>query len=925
MSEIPTKRLWTALDFEQRKNYVPEDPEKAKLIKKLGLMITDRMDKKLKRELTYDDPEYWMLDAVLTKEEAEFMLTFGKRRVNYTVEEVAKRAKMSVEKAQAMLDHLSWVGVIEFNRENKNRELQYNIPMFVPGSAEYMMAQDDLVKAHPELASFFNFMTQAPLEPVTPMIPMGGAGVGMHVIPVESAIDHENKAVSVERLSYWLKKYDKYSVGVCTCRRMQSMRQEGDGEVEGEFCIGVGDMAEYTVETGRARYISYEEAMEIFERCERNGFVHQITNIDGEDKIVAVCNCAPGVCNGIRTSQLYNTPNLSRSAYRAHVDRSKCVACGKCVEICPVGAAKLGQKLCNTKGAMQYPSTLLPDETSWGEEHWNPDYRNTAKVNCYDSGTAPCKTACPAHIAVQGYIKMAKEGRYLEALKLIKQDNPLPAVCGAICNRRCESVCTRGTIDAPLAIDEIKKFISQQELNGETRYVPLCENAEGKMWDDYPIAVIGAGPAGISCAYYLREMGYPVTIFEKENKPGGMLVNGIPSFRLEKNVIEAEIDVLKEMGVEIQCGVEVGKDITLDDLRAKGYRAFFVGIGAQGGRMLGLENEDAQGVETGVSFLRRVNQDNTITLDGDVVVIGGGNVAVDVARSAMRTTNGKVTMLCLESEKEMPADPMEVEETIEEGISVNCGWGPSKILAKDGKVTGIVFKKCKSVFDEAGKFAPVYDEEDTLTIECSNILLSVGQTIEWGNLLEGTAAEFNRNNTVKADSVTLQTGCKDVFVGGDAYTGPSFAIDAIASGKNAAESIHRYVHKGQSLTIARDLREFKQFDTSVVRVDSFDTSSRQEPGRKNLDHKSFRDNREVFTEEQVQKEASRCLECGMSIVDLNRCIGCGLCTTKCEFDAIHLERDLPDASRMLPNEQKMKFVAPYMAKRAMKIAFKKSK
>ena len=925
MSGIPEKRFWKDSDYEQDKNYVPADPEKAKLVKKLGLLITDRMEKKLSRELTYDDPEYWIYDNILSKEEVKFLLSFGKRRVNYTAEEVAKNAKMSVEEAQAMLDHLSWVGMIEFNRENENRELQYNVPLFVPGSAEYMMGQDKVTEDHPEIASFFNMMTQAPLEKVAPMIPMGGAGVAMHVLPVEAAIEHTNKSVSVERLSYWLDKYDKYSVGVCTCRRMQRMRNEGDGSVEGDFCVAVGDMAEYTVETGRAHYITYDEAMEIFERCERNGFVHQITNIDGEDKIVAVCNCAPGVCNGIRTSQLYNTPNLSRSAYRAHVDKSKCVACGKCVEICPVGAVKLGQKLCTSNGPVKYPTSLLPDETSWGEDKWNVNYREDAKINCYDTGTSPCKTACPAHIAVQGYVKMAKEGRYLDALKLIKQDNPLPAVCGAICNRRCESACTRGTIDSPIAIDEIKKFISAQELNAETRYVPLCENPEGKIWEDYPIAVIGAGPAGISCAYYLRTKGYPVTVFEKENRPGGMLMNGIPSFRLEKDIVEAEIDVLKQMGVEFKCGVEVGTDVTINELRAEGYRAFFVGIGAQGGRMLGLANEDAKGVEAGVSFLRRVNQDNSVKLDGDVVVVGGGNVAVDVARTAGRVASGNVTMLCLESATEMPADPMEVKEAKEEGIDVKNGWGPTEILAENGKVTGIVFKKCVSVFNEEGRFAPVFDEEQTLTIKCSNILLSIGQSIEWGNLLAGTNAEFNRNNTIKADPVTLQTGCEYVFAGGDAYTGPSFAIDAIAAGKNAAESIHRYVHVGQSLTIARDLREFKQFDTSDVRIATFDNSSRQEPGHKDVGEKSFRDNRETFTEEQVKKEASRCLECGMSIVDLNRCIGCGLCTTKCEFDAIHLERDLPDASRMLPNEEKMKLVAPYMAKRAMKIAFKKKR
>ena len=402
-------------------------------------------------------------------------------------------------------------------------------------------------------------------------------------------------------------------------------------------------------------------------------------------------------------------------------------------------------------------------------------------------------------------------------------------------------------------------------------------------------------------------------------------MNGIPNFRLEKNILEAEIDILKEMGVEFVFDTEIGKDLTLEDLRRDGYKAFFVGIGAQGGRMLGLPNEDAEGVETGVSFLKRVHLDENTKLSGDVVVIGGGNVAMDVARSAIRTTDGKVTMLCLEARDEMPADEMEVQEALHEGVSLECGWGPKEILAENGKVTGIVFKKCLSVFDENHKFSPKFDEEETLTIACENILLSVGQSIEWNNLLKGTDAEFNRNNTIKADPITLQTAVKDVFVGGDCYTGPRFAIDAIAAGKNACESIHRYVHPGQSLTIGRDLRQFNQLDVDSAVIESFDSSKRQIPGMKKGDaRETFSDMRETFTEEQVKKEAGRCLSCGMAIVDLNKCIGCGLCTTRCQFDAIHLSRDLPDASRMIKNEDKMTLIAPYMAKRAMKLAFKKN-
>ncbi len=924
--------------------------EERKLILKLGQMITDRIGHKV----TVDDPEYWGLAEVLTDEMAEVCLSM-KVRKPMTLEQIAKKSGKDKERVQQLLDEMSVIGMIEYNWENEDRHKQYVLPMFVPGCAEFMVMNKKQCEEHPILADFFENMSRLPLEKVTPMVPPGGSGIGMHVIPVEKAIPAHQQSASVEHISHWLKKYqDKYAVGACSCRRQQRIRGEGCGEIEGDLCIGVGDMADYLVETGKGRYIDFDEVMEILERAERNGFVHQITNIDGEEKIFAICNCAPGVCNGLRTSQLFNTPNMSRSAYRAHVEKEKCVACGKCVEVCPVGAAKLGQKLCTKYGEIKYPKALLPDTEKWGRDKWDPDYKDHAKINCYETGTSPCKTACPAHLAVQGYIKMAAEGRYMDALKLIKQDNPFPAVCGAICNRRCEDACTRGTVDKAVAIDEIKKFIAEKELHEEHRYIPICENHEGKQFEQ-KIAVIGAGPAGMSAAYYLRTRGYPVTVFEKEKRPGGMLLNGIPSFRLEKSVIDAEIDVLRQMDVDFRCGVEVGKDITIPELRAEGYKAFYVAVGAQGGRMAGVPGEEAEGVQTGVDFLRKVNlaeeavmaagsmdsPDSTdspgsgkvpdseklpdgVRLHGRTVVIGGGNVAIDVARTALRSGSESVGMYCLESLAEMPAAADEVAEAREEGIVVWNGWGPKEILEDNGKVKGIVLKKCVSVFNAEGRFAPVYDEEDCITVECENVLLSIGQSVCWGELLKDTAVEFNPNGTAKADPVTYQTKEPDIFVGGDVYTGPKFAIDAIAAGKQGCESIHRFVHEGHSLTLGRDLRQFVELDKDSVVVEEFDNAKRQIPGKKaGVAKESFRDLRSTFTEEQVKTEAARCLGCGATIVDENKCIGCGLCTTRCEFDAIHLSRDLPEMSTMRKAEDKLKGILPYALKRAIKIKMKK--
>ncbi len=902
--------------------------EERELILKLGKKITDRIPYKLgKEKLTVNDPEYWGLAGVVTDEMAEVALCMDVRKP-ITLPKLAKKTKKPEAELEKLLQEMAVVGLIEYNWENPQHEKQYILPMFVPGSAEFMVMNKAQVEEHTEIADFFEHMSRLPLEKVTPMVPLGGAGIGMHVIPVEKAIPATQESSSLEHISYWLNKYkDKYAVGQCSCRLQQRIRGEGTGDLEGELCIGVGDMADFLVETGRGRYIELDEVMEILERSEKMGYVHQITNIDGQDKIFAICNCAVGVCNALRTSQLFNTPNMSRSAYRAHVTKEKCVACGKCVEVCPAGAAKLGQKLCTKDGGeISYPKHELPDVAAWSKDKWNPNYRDDNKINCYETGTAPCKTACPAHLPVQGYVKMAAEGRYMDALKLIKTENPFPAVCGAICNRRCEDACTRGTIDQAVAIDEIKKFIAEQELHADKRYIPEMTNHSGKPMEQ-KIAVIGAGPAGMTAAFFLKEMGYPVTVFEKNSRPGGMLLNGIPSFRLEKSVIDAEIEVLREMGVEFKCGVEVGKDVTIAELRAQGYQAFYIAIGAQGGRKTGVPGEDAEGVLTGVEFLHTANTtENPHLLSGRTVVVGGGNVAVDVARTALRSGSGEVSMCCLESRDIMPAAADEVEEAEEEGIKVNCGWGPKEIVTENGKVKAIVFKKCLSVKDETGRFNPQYDENDLLTIECENVLLSIGQAIVWGDMLKGTKVEFNPNGTAKADPVTYQTAEPDIFVGGDVYTGPRFAIDAIAAGKQGFVSIHRFVNKGHSLTLARDLRQFIELDKNNIQVETFDNAKRQVPGRKaGVAKETFRDLRCTLTEEQIKTEASRCLGCGASVVDENKCIGCGLCTTKCEFDAIHLTRDLPDASRMWKSEDKLKAIAPYAFKRSIKIKLNKNK
>ena len=903
---------------------IPRDAVPREKIVKLARKITDRIPAKIKG-ITVDDPEYWGLAALVTDEMADVALKMNIRDPK-TLPELVKLTGKPAEELEPLLAEMSRIGLVEYNWENARREKQYSLPPFVPGSAEFFNMNQRQIDEKPQIAAFFERMTFLPLEHITAMVPPGGAGIGMHVIPVEKAIETENQTADIEHISHWLKKYaGKYAASPCSCRMSRARMGEGCGDDPEGWCIAVGDMADYVVETDKGgRYITYEEVLDILKKAEDNGFVHQITNIDGENKIFAICNCNVNVCNALRTSQLFNTPNMSRSAYVAEVTAENCVACGRCVEYCPAGAVRLGQKLCAKSGPIAYPKQELPDLVEWGPEKWDIDYRNNNRINTHATGTAPCKTACPAHIAVQGYLKMAAQGRYTEALALIKKENPFPAVCGRVCNRRCEDACTRGTVDQAVAIDGVKKFIAQRDLEAATRYIP--EKVVPKLLGGFQekIAIIGAGPAGLSCAYFLALKGYAPTVFEKNQKPGGMLTYGIPSYKLEKDVVEAEIQILRELGVEIRCGVEVGKDVTLDQLRQQGYQAFYIAIGCQGGRKANIPGEDSPGVMSAVDFLRSVAGGEADPIQGRCIVVGGGNVAIDVARSALRCGAQQVQMVCLESRDAMPATPEEIREAEAEAVAIQCGWGPKEICVEDGRITGVVFKRCLSVFDPEGRFAPVYDESDTMTLPCERVFMAIGQSIQWGGLLDGETVELGRGRSPVADPVTYQTGAADIFVGGDVYTGPKFAIDAIAAGKEGAVSIHRFVQPNTSLTIGRDPRRFIQLDKQNLDIGDYDTAGRQEPAQpQDGERLSFRDTHGTLTEEQVRRETARCLGCGATIVDANKCIGCGLCTTKCEFDAIHLRRERPECSTMVPTEDKFKVILPYMLKRKMKIVLGK--
>lgn len=824
--------------------------------------------------ITYGDPEYRILDPIVDDDMCSVMMRM-RLETDFSAEDLAKKTRKSLDFVQTQCDKLVKAGVIR--TRVRSGVLCYYYPIWVPGIMEGILSNREQCDAHPELGACFEEYTRIRVGMLAPML---GNGVNfMRVMPVMSAIENDTHKASYDEISTLIEKAWAISVGPCSCRRSRRLMGEGCGHLEEDMCLYLNDNAISFSKNGEHRLITKEEAYEILRRAEDNGLVHEVNQALGFDDVTAICNCCGCSCYALRIAELFRSPNGVSSNFIARVDKDKCVACGQCVENCQTNAVRLGQKHCLTDSHIS-DAYASDKEIPWDKKSYNIDYRTT-RTDTMPSGTAPCKAECPAHVPVQGYIKLAAQGRYTEALELIKKENPFPAVCGRICNKACEDACTRGSVDAPIAIDDIKKFIAGKDLEAEHRFVPKMVNQTGKPYEE-KIAVIGSGPAGLTCAYYLALKGYPVTVFEKEKELGGMLTLGIPSFRLEKDVIRAEIDILRDLGVQFKTGVAVGTDITLDALRAEGFKAFYLAVGASRGAKLRCPGEELPGVMTGIDFLRAVNLGEAPAIGPSVAVIGGGNVAIDVARAAVRL-GAEVTVVYRRDRDSMPAADDEIAEAAEEGVSFRFLASPAEILG-DGKAETL---KIELMELRGGKPAGtgVYE-----TMNVSAVISAVGQEIE----LNGISVDTSAKGTVTVSLPSFQTSEADVFAGGDVVTGPKFAIDAIAAGKEGAISIHRYVHPGQSQVIGRDHRDYKAMNpaTAGVAIDGFDTAPRQKAsgGSAKDAEKTFRDLRGTLTEEQLKTETRRCLDCGTAVVDESLCVGCGICTTKCKFDAIRLEK-----------------------------------
>jgi len=500
--------------------------------------------------------------------------------------------------------------------------------------------------------------------------------------------------------------------------------------------------------------------------------------------------------------------------------------------------------------------------------------------------TSACKAGCPAHIDVQGFVSLATKGKFQEALELIKLASPFPSICGRVCPHPCESDCKRDQIDKPVGIRAIERFLSDLDLKAKKRYLP-----EIKARKKEKVAIIGSGPAGLTCAYYLAKEGYNVTIFEKAKVLGGMLTAGVPPYRLPRNIVDAEMKMIRNMGVAMKTGVEVGKDKTVAQLRRDGFKAFFLAVGAQESVQLGVPGEDLDGIYRGLDYLRQLNVGKPVRLGERVAVIGGGNVAMDAVRSARRLGSEKAFILYRRGLEEMPSTPEEIKQCREEGIPIKTLAQPVRFLGSNGRVESIECVKMHlTEADESGRRKPEPIQGSEFTVKVDAVITALGQESDWCCLTPECACTLTEWGTMKIDPLTLQSDDPDIFAGGDAARGPKTVVEAIADGRQAALSIGRYL-RGENLRLGRDIQLKAIQEPQKGRYDR--TARAQmaylEPKKR---VKNFNEVQKGFTKGATVQEAKRCISCGTCCVqtcpydvmqfnhEVTKAVKCDLCVEK---------------------------------------------
>lgn len=544
------------------------------------------------------------------------------------------------------------------------------------------------------------------------------------------------------------------------------------------------------------------------------------------------------------------------------VNEAKCTACSQCTDVCPVDVPNEFDRNLGTRKAIAL--------------HYAQATPNIFEI--LKNGHSPCKVACPANINVQGYIQLIKKKEYIKAVNLVRERNPLAGICGRACNHPCEAACTRNSVDEPVDIRLLKRFASDKEIEMiEAGLISLPEEKSPPA-GARKVAIVGAGPAGLTAAADLADRGLAVTIYESSSAAGGMLRWGIPEYRLPRKILDHEVELIRRKGVSLKYNCSVGADIPLEQLRREN-EAVFLGVGVQSSRRLGIEGEEKKNVDYGVEFLRQAaDRGNPPRVMDNVIVIGGGNVAVDVARVARRLGAGRVVMACLEKRQEMPALPEEVEAAIVEGIEVRNGWGPWRISGAD-KIEGVEFKECTRVFDEDGRFSPLYNENILTTLKCDQVIIAIGQALD--RLFMAHAGIESERGCFKVNPLTLETSVKGLFAGGDSVSGPASIIQAVAAGKRAAESIERYL-KNEDMLSARFENTVKPLPEDLLpSIAGQVKKPRAVPASVPVAQRmgNFVEVEAGLSEEQALAECERCLNCA-------KCSECLECVRACEQNAI---------------------------------------
>jgi len=495
---------------------------------------------------------------------------------------------------------------------------------------------------------------------------------------------------------------------------------------------------------------------------------------------------------------------------------------------------------------------------------------------------APCRQACPLEVNIQGYVQQTLRGEDDKAREILREKLIFPEILGRICTHPCETNCYHLKMSGEaVAIRSLKRYLTENQDPSEIPFPEIKTDTGCK------VAVIGSGPAGLQAAYDLRIKGHQVTIYESQSEPGGMMRWAIPEFRLPLAVIKREIELIDKLGIDIRCHTTIGKDLSVTQLK-NDYNAIIIATGCGNFAKLDIEGQNAQGVYYGLPFLTAVRNDKAPEITGNTVVIGGGDVAVDAAQTALRLGAESVMLVSLEKEDQLPASPEAVESAIKEGIMFEHSWGPVRILTQNDSVSGLQLQRCLAVFDIQNRFNPVYDDCELNDINAETVILCVGQSRDNTCLIDWDESKIMKDNKIVADPLTLQTADETIFVAGDFYSGPSSVVSAMASGREAAESANRLL-EGEHLQYGRNYRgPFEmEFEIDTMRVSDKNRASLQL--RDYTGKGDFNEIEKVFAQEAACNEASRCYSCGVPYGKYRTCWFCLPCEVECPNDALRVE------------------------------------